>query len=579
MKLKLCLWTLLCCFLLTACSEEDGLKPTLAFISSQENYVLDGNKNEKVTIEFYSSYDWKAEIDADWAVVFPKSGHAGAASVTLSMRETNRTMATRQGTLTLKAGNFVQTRTFQQSEIQTINVKQDEFAIPAEGREILIEFETNVKGTPRISGYQDALEWISISHNDENTRTVTDGSYKLTVKENRLRSKRSTQFWLEVVNEEENDKVIMTSPKIDVVQEGLPVGTSTDLTTNDKIVKRLYTHSQGKGIPIVLMGDGFIDTEIANGFYDRVMEKGLENLFTEEPFKSLKDYFDIWSVTAVSPNNSFENPYITKFNCKLEGGGSTLIDGNQETIIEYVKTVTELTNDPASFDETLAIVLLNTEEYAGTTYFSFTPTDPSNPKQYSEFAIGYCPIIDGIDAERFRQVLVHECVGHGFAKLLDEYSYEYMGEISESEKENYQNIQNDLGWAMNVDFTDDQFSIIWTELLQDELYQGKDAYGEQLGAYQGGATYWTGVWRPTDDSMMRHNTHGFNVPSREAIYKRVMKSGLGDEWIYDYDEFVRFDQAHLPQPTVEQLYAPITRTIQTLPVLPSPRFVSGPLSR
>lgn len=578
MKLKLCLWAFLYCFLLAACSEEDGLKPTLAFISSQENYVLDGNKNEKVTIEFYSSYDWKAEIDADWAVVYPKSGHAGAASVTISMRESNRSMATRQGTLTLTAGNFVQTRTFQQSEIQTINVKRDEFTVPAEGQEILIEFETNVKGTPRISGYEDALEWITISHNDKNTRTVTDGSYKLTVQANRLRSERSAQFWLEVVDEEENDRVVMSSPKIDVTQEGLPVGTSADLATNDKAVKKLYTHSKGTGIPVVLMGDGFIDTEIANGFYDKVIQKGLENLFTEEPFKSLKEYFDVWSVTAVSPNNSFEDPYVTKFNCKLEGGGSTLIDGNKETVIEYVKAVSELANNPALFDETLAIVLLNTEEYAGTTYFSFEPTAPGSNRKYSEFAIGYCPIIDGVDAERFRQVLVHECVGHGFAKLLDEYSYESMGEISEEEKATYQELQEDLGWAVNVDFTDDTFYIRWSDLCQDENYGEEDAYGELLGAYEGGATYWTGVWRPTENSMMRHNEHGFNAPSRRAIYTRVMKSGIGNDWTYCHDEFVRFDQAHLPQPTVEQLYAPVSRSVQSSPALSSPRFVSGPLS-
>lgn len=578
MKLKLCLWTLLCCFLVTACSEEDELKPTLAFISSQEHYVLDGNKNETVTIEFYSSYDWKAEIDADWAVVYPKSGRAGAASVTLSMRETNRTMSTRQGTLTLKAGGFVQTRTFQQTEIQTINVKQNEFTVPADGQEIIIEFETNVEGTPRISGYREALEWITVSHNDKNTRTVTNGSYKLTVQRNRLRSGRSTQFWLEVVNENENDKVIMSSPVIDVIQEGQPIATSTDLTTHDKKVKRLQTHSKGNGIPIVLMGDGFVDTEIESGFYDRVMDKAVENLFTEEPIKSLREYFDIWSVTAVSLNNFFGNSYSTKFDCKLEGGGSTLIEGNQETIMDYVKAVPELANDPVRYDETLAVVLLNTEEYAGTTYFSFKPTDPNNTLKYSEFAIGYCPIIDGIDGERFRQVLVHECIGHGFAKLLDEYAYENMGQIDEEQKQIYKEIQTELGWGMNVDFIDDPNTVLWHVLLQNPLYQEKDAYGEKLGMYQGGATYWTGVWRPTDDSMMHHNQHGFNVPSREAIYKRVMKSGIED-WTYNYNEFVTFDQAHLPQPTVRELYAPITRSAQTLPPLPTPRFVSGPLSK
>lgn len=59
----------------------------------------------------------------------------------------------------------------------------------------------------------------------------------------------------------------------------------------------------GKGLPIVLMGDGFIDTEINDGTYDAVMDKTFENLFTEEPIKSLRDYFNVYAVTAVSKHN------------------------------------------------------------------------------------------------------------------------------------------------------------------------------------------------------------------------------------------------------------------------------------
>lgn len=44
-----------------------------------------------------------------------------------------------------------------------------------------------------------------------------------------------------------------------------------------------------------------------------------------------------------------------------------------------------------------------------------------------EFAIAYCPVIYDLQSESFRQVLVHEAVGHGFAKLEDEYAYQEMG--------------------------------------------------------------------------------------------------------------------------------------------------------
>ena len=35
----------------------------------------------------------------------------------------------------------------------------------------------------------------------------------------------------------------------------------------------------------------------------------------------------------------------------------------------------------------------------------------------------------------------------------------------------------------------------------------------------------------------------FNAPRREAIYKAVMKLSEGESWVYDYEEFVRFDKS------------------------------------
>ncbi len=40
---------------------------------------------------------------------------------------------------------------------------------------------------------------------------------------------------------------------------------------------------------------------------------------------------------------------------------------------------------------------------------------------------------------------------------------------------------------------------------------------------------------------MRHNIGGYNAPSREAIYKRIMKLSESDSWEYDYETFVAYD--------------------------------------
>lgn len=73
-----------------------------------------------------------------------------------------------------------------------------------------------------------------------------------------------------------------------------------------------------------------------------------------------------------------------------------------------------------------------------------------------------------------------------------------------------------------------------------------DGNGYQLTVLEGAGTYIQNLWRPTEDSMMNSSTSGFNVISREAIYKRVMQLAYGSPWEYDYEEFVKFDLAHLP---------------------------------
>ena len=123
-----------------------------------------------------------------------------------------------------------------------------------------------------------------------------------------------------------------------------------------------------------------------------------------------------------------------------------------------------------------------------------------------------------------------------------------MGRIPESEIAENRAMQA-MGWAANVDFTDNRNKVLWSRFLQDSRYQNADNYGETLGVYEGACTYWSGAYRPTGESMMRSNIHGFNAPSREAIYKRVMKLAYGESWSYDYETFVAFDQAHLPVPS------------------------------
>lgn len=557
--LLLCLGALL---LVGACSDDEGSSlPDVVVNSTVDSIVLPATKNAKTQIDFEASSTWTAETDVDWVTVSPQSGNAGKRTISLITKEPNNTGLDRSGTLTLTGADGKSIKiSFTQTTSEVLLLKKTEFNVPCEGQDIALEFATNVDGKYKLMVYSDVSSWIT-SIDEKNTRALVENAFRIRVLPNKTRDVREATFQIYVVDAENTDMVLMESEKIHIIQEGEEVLTSSDYSA-DKQVKRLLTHTKGNGVPIVIMGDGFVDKEIAEGYYDQVMNKTMDNLFSEEPLSSLRDYFDVWSVTAVSRNNAFGEDYSTVFESVLEGNGSSGITGSTEKVMDYLSAVDEL-KDPAKVEKTLAVVVLNTSVYAGTTSIGYK----LNGDKMSEFAIGYCPVIEDINSDLFRRVLCHECIGHGLTKLLDEYSYENMGKIPASLVNEYREFQS-YGWAMNVDFTGDPSKVIWKHFLQDPRYQAPDAFGETLGVYEGACTYWTGAWRPTNESMMDSNIHGFNAPSREAIYKRVMSTAYGDAWTYDYETFVQFDQAHLPQPAKTRA----ATSMKKLKPLPAPRF-------
>ncbi|MBQ7855762.1 MAG: leucine-rich repeat protein [Alistipes sp.] len=296
---------------------------------------------------------------------------------------------------------------------------------------------------------------------------------------------------------------------------------STDYS-QDGVVTTIQKATEGNGIDVVLMGDGYTDQHIADGTYKQVMEAAAEKLFVEEPYKSYRHLFNVYAVNAVSPTESVSKSR-TAFDSYLSGG--THVEGTNDHVIEYaLKAV-----DETRIDNTMAIVMLNSTRRAGTCYMYF----PESGDYGEGLSISYFPI--GSDETQLTQVLNHEACGHGFAKLADEYAYASQGEIPASQKavrEQYE----PYGWYKNIDFTSDPATIKWSKFLADERY----AY-DGLGVFEGGATYIKGVWRSTEDSMMYNNVEGFNAPSREAIYYRIHKLAYGQTWEYDYEKFVEYD--------------------------------------
>ena len=311
-----------------------------------------------------------------------------------------------------------------------------------------------------------------------------------------------------------------------ILGEGDEPYESTDYSADKKFFT-LQEAARGNGINVVLMGDAFSDRQIADGTYESVMRQTAEAFFSEEPYTSFKDLFNVYYVNAVSKNEGYVAGGETVFSCYF--GEGTHVGGADELCMQYAQSV-GFTDE--QMQDVLIIVMMNSTKYAGTCWMYYNTNCIGDYGRGT--SVAYFPI--GTSYEDLSAVLHHEAGGHGFAKLADEYAYEYMGTIPDHEILDYQRSREDYGWWKNTDYISDPTQVYWSKFIDDSRYDF-----ENIGVYEGACTYWKGAYRPTESSIMRNNVGGFNAPSREAIYYRIHKLAYGDSWTYDYEGFVSWD--------------------------------------
>ena len=283
---------------------------------------------------------------------------------------------------------------------------------------------------------------------------------------------------------------------------------SSDFSRNGE-VKVIQTHKKGYGIPFVITGDAFSDRKIEE--LESYIDKCYQALFSEEPYKSFKDYFDVYSILTVSKREKIGTE--TALNTST---GSDRFGLNYDLIQQYICKIPQLNN---KLTNVTAIIILNDGSYCR-----------SNCSWLEDGLSISCANI--ISEEEFIGTVQHEALGHGLGLLGDEYGWEYE-EFAEENKQNVWNFHKN-GYYLNVDVTNDPSKVIWKDFLNDERYKN-----EGISIYEGALECIRGAYRPSYESIMRDNTGGFNAPSRWAIYKRIME--LAGE-SYSFDTFLEYDE-------------------------------------
>ena len=285
------------------------------------------------------------------------------------------------------------------------------------------------------------------------------------------------------------------------------------------------TKGNNGGINIVLLGDGFSAKDIASGDYLKDIKQEVEYFFGIEPYKTYRDYFNVYTAIPLSTESgvgTVNTIRYNRFNTTFTGGVGLKADYDE--VFSYALGAP--TVNKGNLNQTLIIIVPNSTDYGGICQMW---EDGS--------AIAFCPQSTYGYPLDTRGVIQHEAGGHGFGKLGDEYIYHNAfidfcdctccGHVLEF------NGAKSLGWYDNLELTGKMHSVGWSHLIFD------DRYSDIVDIYEGGYMHNRGVFRSEPNSCMNNDIPYYSTISRESIVKRI-KAYAGEA--YSFEDFVKNDK-------------------------------------
>ena len=292
----------------------------------------------------------------------------------------------------------------------------------------------------------------------------------------------------------------------------------------------LITHqtaTKGNGVNIVLMGDCFDAKDISEGKYVKAMEDAYSYFFDIEPYKTYKDYFNVYSLVGMSADSGMGT--VNTIREARFGSQYTLNEGvSPDFDTVFAGACTAPINDDVA--KTLIILVENSNEYSGLCYMW---GDGS--------AVAIVPMSTDPAPYDFQGLVHHEAGGHGFGKLADEYIYHNAfiqscsciccGHVDAI------NVMKSYGFYTNISLTGSMQEVPWAHMIYDPQYSNV------VDVYEGAYMHTRGVFRSEATSCMNNNIAYYNAISREAMVKRIMNYA-GEP--YSYEEFKAKDVESLP---------------------------------
>ena len=283
------------------------------------------------------------------------------------------------------------------------------------------------------------------------------------------------------------------------------------------------TASQGNGVNLVFMGDCFDAQDIATGKYLDGINEAIGYYFDIEPYKTYKDYFNIYTIVGMSQDSGVGTVNTVK---DAKFGSQYAIDGVYPDINTTFKcAMMAPTVNEGNLNQSLVVMVENTIDYGGVCYMW---SDGS--------AIAVCPMSRDAYPFDFRGIVQHEAGGHGFAKLADEYIYHnnYIGNcncLCCVHIENFLKVKG-WGWYRNLSTNGDIKTVEWSHLIFHP------DYSNVVDVYEGGYYHLRGIYRSEATSCMNNNISYYSAIQRQEMVERI-KRYAGEE--FSLEEFYAND--------------------------------------
>ncbi|MET9885428.1 M64 family metallopeptidase [Streptomyces sp. NPDC006430] len=259
-----------------------------------------------------------------------------------------------------------------------------------------------------------------------------------------------------------------------------------------EVTKLVDNGSTADRLDIVVVGDGYTAAEL-DRFHADARAKWAE-ITAVEPYSTYRNLFNVWTVDAVSRESGVSgDPTPATVRDTALGAYFWCEDIERLLCIDQPKVDGYVAKAPAA---DLVLVLANSAKYGGAGY-----NEPSATLGYEGISTA------SAGNAKSGQVAIHE-TGHSLGKLADEYFYpdtpgyeKYEG--PEPADSNSSTLPADRMAAERAK---------WYRWLG-----APSPDGGTVGAYEGGGYYVTGLYRPTDSSIMRVLGKPFNLPGTEAM--------------------------------------------------------------